>query len=48
MNIFFYLIFQKFLFNYDTIENKKKAYNWASTNAVDYSEALNRLGLNGK
>ena len=45
---FFYLIFQKFLFNYDTIENKKKAYNWASTNAVDYSEALNRLGLNGE
>ena len=35
---FLFLIFQKFFFNYDTIENKKKAYNWASTNAVDYSE----------
>ena len=26
----------------------KKAYDWASANAVDYSEALDRLGLSGE
>ena len=45
---FFSLIIRKFLVNYDTVENKKKAYDWAATNAVDYVEALKSLGLKGK
>ena len=45
---FFFLIIRKFLDNHDTPENKKKAYDWAAANAVDYIVALESLGLKGE
>ena len=42
---FFSLIKRKFLFNHDTIENRKRAYEWAATNAVSYIDALKKLGF---
>lgn len=44
---FIYLIKRKFLTNHDTIENRKRAYHWASENTVSHLEALKKLGLNG-
>ena len=42
------LVIHKFFTNHDTTANKKKAYDWASANAVDYFEALDKLGLSGE
>lgn len=44
---FFSLIKRKFLFNHDTLNNSKKAYNWAHTNAVSYFDALQKLKIKG-
>ena len=44
---FLALIIRKFLVDYDTAKNKKKAYEWAAANAVTYSDALKKLGLKG-
>ncbi len=45
---FLSLVIHKFFTNHDTTANKKKAYDWASANAVDYFEALDKLGLSGE
>ena len=45
---FLSLIKRKFLFNHDTDENKKKAYEWASENSTSYSEALKKLDIIGE
>lgn len=44
---FLSLIKRKFLIKHDTLENRKKAYNWAATNAVPYPEAISKLGIDG-
>ena len=45
---FLYLIKRKFLLNQDTTINRDKAYKWASIKAIPYTEALEKLGLNGE
>ena len=45
---FFFLIKRKFLFNHDTLENSKKAYNWAVENTIPYVDALYKLGIKGE
>lgn len=44
---FFFLIKRKFSVNYDTIEYRNKAYEWAKKNSIHYIEALRKLGLEG-
>lgn len=44
---FFYLIKRKFLFNFDTKKDQDKALKWASSNAIEYSDAIKKLGLKG-
>ena len=44
---FFSLIKRKFLTNHDTKINRNKAFEWASSNAVPYNDAMKKLGLNG-
>ena len=43
----FYLIFRKCLFNHETLEKKKKSYEWAMKNAIPYVDALKKLELKG-
>lgn len=45
---FFSLIKRKFLFNYDTLNNKKKAYDWAKSNSTSYVNALKKLDIKGE
>ena len=45
---FFSLIKRKFLFNHDTIENSKKAFEWAEANTIPYVDALNKLDIKGE
>ncbi len=45
---FFSLIKRKFLHNHDTVENSKKAFEWAKVNAIPYADALKKLDINGK
>ena len=44
----FSLVVRKFLFNHDTSEFKKKAYEWAASNATPYNDAMKKIGLYGK
>jgi predicted O-methyltransferase YrrM len=41
------LIKRRFLFNYDTVENRQKAHKWAASKAIDYREALEKLNIKG-
>lgn len=45
---FLSLIRRKFLFDHDTLENKKKAYKWALENSISYAEAFKKLGIVGE
>ena len=45
---FFHKIWQKFLKNHDTPQDKIKALEWANLNAVTTEEALSNLGIKGK
>ena len=45
---FFSIIKRKLLFNHDTFENTKKAFEWAEANAISYKEALKKLDINGE
>ena len=45
---FFSLIKRKFLFNHDTLENSKKALEWAVANAIPYADALDKLEIKGE
>ncbi len=44
---FFSLIKRKFLFDHDTVNNRKKALKWAVLNTITYSDALKKLNING-
>ena len=48
---FFSLIKRKFLFNHDTLENSKKAFEWAVSNSLPYVDKSFRgkkLNINGE
>ena len=44
---FFSLIKRKFLLKHDTSINQNKAYKWASTKSIPYTDALKKLGFEG-
>lgn len=44
---FFSMIKRKFLFNHDTIINRRKAEEWAAENTISYTAAFQKLGLKG-
>ena len=44
---FYSLVKRKFLFNYDTLDNSRKAHEWAIANAVPYKDALQKLNIRG-
>lgn len=44
---FISIIHRKFLINHDTLRNSRKAYEWAKANAMTYTSALKKLGLQG-
>ena len=44
----YYIIKKKlFLKNHDTIQNQKKAFEWAASNSIPYEDALKKLEING-
>ena len=45
---FLSLIKRKFLFNHDTPENSKKAFEWAKANTIPYVKALFKLNIKGE
>lgn len=45
---FFSIVKRKFLFNHDTIINRRKAEAWAAENATSYTEALQKLEIKGE
>lgn len=45
---FFSLIKRKFLHNHDTLENSKKAFEWAVDNSLPYVDALEKLDIRGE
>ena len=44
---FFFKVKEKLLSNHDTIQNYRKAYDWAAANAIPYVDALKKLDLKG-